>query len=100
MFVILRCRMTVSELQSSRWFRLLLRMKRCSFNISVKPRPPRIHPLMDGKRVLFGNDIRKHSYDLKYQNRRGDYLKAWWDVVNWTKISDRYAEAKKCTLTI
>lgn len=60
--------------------------------------PPQIHPLMDGQACP--NDIWEHSYYLKYQNPRGDHLKAWWDVVNWTKISDHYAEAKKGTLTI
>ncbi|PZM15017.1 superoxide dismutase [Rhizobium tubonense] len=57
-------------------------------------------PLMDGKRVLFGNDVWEHSYYLRYQNRRPDYLKAWWNLVNWPKVAERYAAAKQGNLTI
>jgi superoxide dismutase, Fe-Mn family len=55
---------------------------------------------MEGKRVLFGNDVWEHAYYLKYQNRRADYLQAWWNVVNWSEIGKRYAAAKAGTLTI
>jgi superoxide dismutase, Fe-Mn family len=57
-------------------------------------------PLMDGQRTLFGNDVWEHAYYLKYQNRRADYLKAWWNVVDWEKVAARYASAKAGTLTI
>lgn len=57
-------------------------------------------PLMDGKRVLMGNDVWEHAYYLKYQNRRPDYLKAWWNVVNWRALGDRYAQAKAGMLDI
>jgi Fe-Mn family superoxide dismutase len=55
---------------------------------------------MENKRVLFGNDVWEHAYYLTYQNRRADYLKAWWNVVNWSKVAERNAAAKAGTLGI
>ncbi len=57
-------------------------------------------PLMDGKMVLFGNDVWEHAYYLKYQNRRADYLAAWWNVLDWGKIGDRYMAAMAGTLVV
>ncbi|HEV2957269.1 MAG TPA: superoxide dismutase [Xanthobacteraceae bacterium] len=68
--------------------------------LSLEPRPNQDSPLMDGKRVLMGNDVWEHAYYLTYQNRRPDYLKAWWNVVNWNKVAERYAAAKAGTLTV
>jgi Fe-Mn family superoxide dismutase len=68
--------------------------------LALLPRANQDSPIMDKHMVLFGNDVWEHAYYLKYQNRRADYLKAWWNVVDWKKIDARYAAAKAGKLAV
>jgi len=68
--------------------------------LAIESRPNQDNPIMDGKRALLGNDVWEHAYYLNYQNRRADYLKAWWNTVNWKAIAQRYAAAKAGTLGV
>jgi Fe-Mn family superoxide dismutase len=63
-------------------------------SLKLEKTPNQDSPLLNGQTPLLGNDVWEHAYYLKYQNRRPEYLKAWWNVVNWEKVAERYSAAK------
>jgi Fe-Mn family superoxide dismutase len=62
--------------------------------LEVVSTPNQDSPYMEGNTPIFGVDVWEHAYYLKYQNRRADYLGAWWNVVNWEAINQRYETAR------
>ena len=66
--------------------------------LAIVQRPNQDSPLLDGNRVLMGNDVWEHAYYLRYQNRRAEYVRNWWNVLDWGKIAERYAAARAGTL--
>jgi Fe-Mn family superoxide dismutase len=66
-----------------------------SGKLQVVSSPNQDNPMSQGFYPIMGNDVWEHAYYLKYQNRRGDYLKEWWNVVNWTEVNRRFQESQK-----
>ena len=62
--------------------------------LQIVSTPNQDNPLMNGQTPILGVDVWEHAYYLRYQNRRGDYLDAWWKVVNWPAIAKRFADAQ------
>ena len=63
--------------------------------LEIVTKPNQDSPFSDGLYPIMGNDVWEHAYYLKYNNRRAEYLAAWWNVVNWDEVNKRFAHARK-----
>jgi superoxide dismutase, Fe-Mn family len=63
--------------------------------LTLESLPNQDSPIMTGGKPVMGLDVWEHAYYLKYQNRRPEYIEAWWNVVNWDQIAENFAEGKK-----
>ena len=75
----------------SGWAWLLIR----DGKLAIESTANQDNPVMDGGKPVLGLDVWEHAYYLKYQNKRPDYIEAWWSTVNWSQAADNYAAAKK-----
>lgn len=65
-----------------------------SGELQITSTPNQDNPVMEGMTPILGLDVWEHAYYLKYQNKRPDYISAWWEVVNWQAVAKKYASAK------
>jgi len=69
-------------------------LKDSAGKLEIASTPNQDSPLMEGKFAVMGLDVWEHAYYLKYQNRRPDYIAAWWNVVNWNEVEKRFLAGK------
>ena len=74
----------------SGWAWLLIR----GGKLTVESTANQDNPIIDGGKAIFGLNVWGHAYYLKYQNRRPEYIEAWWNTVNWAQVADNFAQAK------
>jgi Fe-Mn family superoxide dismutase len=63
--------------------------------VVLESSPNQDNPIMEGGKAFFGIDVWEHAYYLKYQNKRPDYIEAWWNTINWEQVTENFAAAKK-----
>ena len=81
-----------APLQGSGWGWLVYNPN--SGKVEYKAMPNQTSPRTEGLVPLLGLDVWEHAYYLKYQNKRPDYIAAWWNVINWDEVNDRFSKAK------